>query len=596
MQRVVPLVRRSIFARELREAFVRLEGAQPGELARDFLTWSERLPTVTGAPLDFDRFPFQRELYRVLGDLSVPDVSLMKGTQIGASELLARLTLYVPDTTGETALYVFPALRQMQEFGQTRIDRLLEHSAYLRARAGRPWNRTVKRIGPGDAMFRGSQSKNDLISISARLLVLDEYDSLSAVNVPEAEQRVAGSELGLIRRVGVPSDPEFGIARRYHASDQRRWIVACKRCGQEEALTFERNVEWDEPEEGRISNARVVCGHVRCRHPLDVRHGSWEPTYPDRPYPGFHVHRLMVRGANLVPLIEASRESAPYLVKSFHNNGLGLPYAEDEDGLDRATLAAAVSAGARANNGIPFRMQYGYDGQNLVTAGVDVASVRVLNVRVSEHLDDLYTNGHRKRALFIGTVDSFSELEQLLERYRVSFAVIDGNPDRRLALGLAERHVGKIYICDYARGLRDPIVVNTDTRHVSVDRVIAIDAMIDVMRQQRNLLPEGLPDNYADQMIAIRRRLVSDQYGDRTAVYESTGADDYAHAETYDLVATEVAKVSLEYDTAMEDHGARVAFADHLEYRRSQVADYDSMEYRPGPGESDPEYRLDGLD
>ena len=45
----------------------------------------------------------------------------------------------------------------------------------------------------------------------------------------------------------------------------------------------------------------------------------------------------------------------------------------------------------------------GYAGENPVTMGVDVASARNLNAAgSSEHIDSLYNQGHRKRALFIG--------------------------------------------------------------------------------------------------------------------------------------------------------------------------------------------------
>jgi hypothetical protein len=576
---------RTILGRELRRARAAQarEQTQALDSLPDFLTWSLAIPTTRGVALDFERFPFQLEICRVFGDPEVREAVLMKGTQIGASELLARLTLYFADLFGETTLYVFPAFKQLRDFSDSRVDKLLENSAYLRRRAGQPWNKGLKRIGLGECYYRGSQSKNDLIAVSADVLVLDEYDDLLAEHIPEAEQRVAGSELALIRRVGVPSDPEYGIAKLYERSDQRCWQVECGNCGESQPLTFEDNVSWSEDEGGVIPNARVACR--QCARPLDVRRGKWIAKYPERAIPGFHVHRLMVRNANLLPLIEASKKKAPHLVKSFYNSGLGLPYAEASGGLDRTAIAAAISAGQSYNGG-PMLMESAYNGTNLVTAGIDVSSARGLHVRVSEHLDPLTTPGHRKRALFVGTVDSFEELERLLDRYQVRFGVIDALPEGLLALGLAERYPGRVYTALYSRTHTDPepLELDTERRVVSARRDIAIDATIADMRALRNLLTDDLPDDYVEHMIAVRRQVAKDQYDRQTVTHPSIGEDDYFHAEVYDLLATEVALIRLEAEHQTALDGTPVLLDELVEFRRSDLDDPDSMEYRPGPG------------
>jgi Phage terminase large subunit (GpA) len=571
-----------ILGRELRTARAAQarERAQAQNSLPDFLTWSRAIPTTRGAALDFERFPFQPEIYRAFGNPQVKEAVVMKSTQVGASELLARLTLYFADLFGETTLYVFPALTQLRDFSDSRVDKLLETSPYLRRRAGRPWNKRLKRIGGGECYYRGSQSKNDLIAVSAGLLVLDEYDSLVAEHIPEAEQRVAGSELALIRRVGVPSDPEYGIAKLYEQSDQRGWHVECGACGESQPLTFEDNLRWSE-DQGRISNPRLVCR--QCAEALDVRRGAWTAKYPERTMPGFHVHRLMVRNANLVQLIEASKKKAPHLVKSFYNSGLGLPYTEESGSLDRTAIAAAISAGHSYTGG-PMLIEPAYNGTNIVTAGIDIASARALHVRVSEHVDPLTTVGGRKRALLVGTVNSFEELARLLDRYQVRFAVIDAAPEGRLALGLAESYPGRVYVARYSSTLTEPLELNTERRLVSARRDIAIDATIASMRSLRNLLPEDLPDDYVEHMIAVRRKIAKDRYDRQIVTYESNGEDDYFHAEVYDLLATEVARIRLEMERVIELEGTLIPLDELVEFPRSKVDDPDSMEYHPGPG------------
>lgn len=561
------------------------------DVSMPFIEWSKQIPTAKGNLLDFARFPFQPEMYEVFGDPEIEDADAQKSTQIGVSEMCTRLALYFADQLGATALYVFPALKQMWEFSSTRVDPLRESSPYLQSRTQVeprwPWSKGLKRIGTltrsGFIYYRGSESKRELIAVDADVLCLDEYDSLAPQNVPEAERRIGGSTLGLIRRVGVPSHPEFGIAKRYETSDKRVWMVKCKRCRASwQPLLFHKNMRWDD-DDGVIENPRVVCW--RCEEPLNVLDGKWVAEFPQRSRPGFHVHRLMVPGErNLRNVIEASKKRLPIEVKSFWNNDLGLPYADETGGLDRAVIAAAISM-AETWFGHPMYQADtpGYRGQNFVTMGVDVASARALNVRISEHLDPLTQEGHRKRALHIGTADSFDEVVELMHRYQVTIAVIDHLPEMRLALGVAERFPGRVYIGRYNTAGKqiEPIIVNTDERSVSALRVPAMDAVAAVMRGLRNGLPEDMPDDYVTHMLAPRRIIEKDEYGRKTVKWESKGPDDYYQAETWDLLATETLKIRLEYEAATAEDV--VALDDMLEYRRTGVNDYGDQDYRPGP-------------
>lgn len=549
----------------------------------DFVSWSLAVPTARGEPLDFKRYPFQREIYEVFADTAIKDAVVMKGTQLGISELLLRLGLYYADIHGETALYVFATAKQLRDISDTRVDALLRHSPYLRQRAGGPWNKDLKQLGNGYCFFRGSQAKADLIAVDAALLLLDEYDDLNPENIPEAEQRVGASELALIRRVGVPSDPEYGIAQLYGDSDEREWHVRCGACAELQPLRFAENIRCDEDNDGLITNPCVVCR--TCKQPLDVTTGRWIPAHPGRPRPGFHVHRLLVPGANLLPLVSASKQHRPHLVKSFHNNGLGLPYSERDGGLDRPAIAAAIAA-AESYNGGPMPMVAGYNGPNLVTAGIDVASTRALHVRISEHLDPLTAPRHRKRCLYVGTVADFEELARIIPRYNVRLAVIDAAPEWRSAQTLADAFPGRVFLARYATNQLDPIGIDRDRRVATVRRVVVIDAMVEMMLSLRNLLPADLPRDYVDHLVAPRRRVYKDEYDRHKVTYVSSGPDDYFHAETYDLVAT-LLVATLESADALREHDWEpVPIADELGVEPSDAADLYSMRYDPGPPES----------
>ncbi len=538
------------------------------------LAWSQRLLTAKGNPLEFEqRYGFQKEIYQVFADASVKDAVLMKSVQVGASELLTRLTLYLADSNRISTLYVFPALKQMHDFVDARISPLIEQNPRW-AKQGGVMNKGLKRIGDSYCYFRGSEARNDLISVDADLLVLDEYDALDPAHIPEAEGRLAGSKFALIRRVGVPTDPEYGIAKLYEQSDQRRWHVSCARCAELQPLAFQDNLRWDYDDDGEVVDAHIVCR--RCQAPLNVVNGSWIAQYPHRSRPGFHVHRLLDPHADLPPLIRASTQRGPHLTKSFYNNGLGLPYSEDSDGLDRTAIAAAISAAASDNGGEPLTMQPNYNGANIVTAGIDVASSRALSVRISE-LPHLLTTGHpRRRALFIGTADNFQEVAQLLDRYNVTFVCIDAAPEGRLALDLANSFPGRVYLARYANH-PEPFRIDLENQSISANRTMILDETTTQIRAQLNLLPADHPDDYVEQMIAPRRVLTTNQYDQRIARYISHRADDYFHAEAYDLLATKIAEVRLVIEQVEQTRGQfeLVPIQDVIQFEPSTLNEVD---------------------
>lgn len=95
-----------------------------------FEEWALSIPEPKGE-LDFDRFPFQRELYRA--STQEREMVIKKATQVGVSAFCIRWALYRVAVRGLTALYVFPRQRQLRDFSDARIKPLIATSPVLRA-------------------------------------------------------------------------------------------------------------------------------------------------------------------------------------------------------------------------------------------------------------------------------------------------------------------------------------------------------------------------------------------------------------------------------------------------------------------------------
>jgi hypothetical protein len=156
---------------------------------------------------------------------------------------------------------------------------------------------------------------------------------------------------------------------------------------------------------------------------------------------------------------------------------------------------------------------------------------------------------------------------------------IDSMPERRLVKQTAANFPGIVVIAQYNETTdAKPISYNPVDNVVSVNRTDAIGAMLDGIRQGRHLLPAEPPRFYVEHLAALKRRLVRDLKGRPHYQYITAGShgDDFAHAETYDLVAKEVLTLKLA-EMSWPDENEEVVVG-HVEDVRLTAGD----DYSPG--------------
>lgn len=526
------------------EAFAQRWRARRAERTRAIMgygEWSLRVHEPQTGRLDFEKFPYQREPYMDTGELA--EMVVEKGTQVGFSTAMLRWALWVAAEMSGTVMYVMPTQPDVWDFSDQRIKPVIDGSEFLQALMAYddPNNKGLRKIGRGYVYFRGSKEAHGLDSVPAWGLVLDEYDELSQVNIPVAEERVGAAPNPMIRRIGVPTLDGIGIDREYQASDMRRWVVRCEACNHWQRITM-KNVRHEETSPGRYRGWRVC---KNCERDLDVRTGEWVAEYPEREVRGYHVPRLIVPGADMGRIVRTSKSDDPQVLENHYHRNLAEPYERADQRLSRAAIESAKRDG--------IEMADSYVGFKTVTMGIDQASSRGLNVRISEHLDDKV-----KRVLSLQIVDddepgdpqhrsALRKLAMLMEAFNVKMAAIDHAPDTRMANAFCAAFPGravKVALSDTLKvSIRIP-KIDEPEQLVTVRRTIFMDATLDLIRLQRNLLPRSerhpLPEDYADQLRAPIRKKVQKPDGTYVFRYESSGADDWAFAELFDVVATEV--------------------------------------------------------
>lgn len=535
---------------------VRRQGRKIQPKRRAMRDYALLIPEGNRGKINLVDFPFQIEPFYSDEIAEAEEVVYQKSTQIGASSGMVRWAVRLADQWGETVAYFFPTKIHVGEFGTEKLEPSIEASEYLQSRIprGHTQNKSQKQIGLGFLYLRGMQSKAGVQSIPAQAIVIDEYDECPPQRVDEAENRISGAEglgkIGRVRRLGRPSIPGYGIDAAYQESDRRRWLVRCPSCHAEQPITFPDNMRWRSASAGErvlrfgqdefeiakdVVEAWRAC--ASCDTSLEgapIRTGRWvaQTPGPGR-VPGFHIPRLLVPNTNLRKIVANSRKTKVAEIETHHNHDLGEAWAAADARLTDQDLERAAAEG--------LEPQHRYTGRFPVTLGLDVASERDLSCRISEHLP----NGSR-RALRIFEPKDLQEVKQAMVDFRVHLAVVDSMPERRgIGRALQAAFPGRVYLCEYNDNPKSESWHYDEKRDiVVVNRTDALDAMMETIRQVENIPTKPMPQNYVEQMKSPVRKLEEDPEGKKIPhyAYRKTGnaGDDYAHAEVYDLVATEL--------------------------------------------------------
>jgi len=264
-----------------------------------------------------DRTPYVREIADSLGVYSgVDDISVMKGTQLGLTEVGNNWLGYIIDAAPGPMLWIFPTDRLAEEHSQQKLAPTIEESPKLKAKFGKrttktAGNSTLRKKFPGGILFMsGANSPANYRSKSIRYLFLDDLDGFPPTVGDEgdpaelAEKRTdAFSARRKIFRVSTPTIKGISkIEKHFIASDQRFYQVPCPFCGGFQVLDWggknlKRGIKFKRDESGQAIAVWYECKF--CHEGIDESHkpqmllkGKWVAKFPDRRKRGYHISSL----------------------------------------------------------------------------------------------------------------------------------------------------------------------------------------------------------------------------------------------------------------------------------------------------------------
>lgn len=511
--------------------------------------WAEAY-RVMGEPypgrFSFLHHPWLREMHDSEAEFNVGQ----KAAQMGYTETALNLALYAIDILGLNVLYVLPTRHpDATNFSADRFGLALELSPHLKDIFSEVSNVGHKRTGTANLYIRGSRSRSQLKSIPASYIILDEKDEMTAKNVPLAYERAAGQTTKKIWELSTPTIPGFGINVDFEQSSQNHFFFKCPHCSRYTELIFPDSIvcTGDDINDKSLKDSHLIC--KECKHKLEhktkhiwLSQSAWVKTYEDRQKEGWYINQLYsptVSPYEIATKMVLAQTNAGH-EQELYNSKMGLPRTVQGAGVQYSEIQACIS---------DYRQYEAALGNRVVTAGIDVGKVFhyvieewILPPQGTPIVD--INSASKPRVLKIGTCPDLKTVEDDLERFRFNFAVIDSQPERRLAIEFANRHWGKVRACSYEMGIEGKSL-HTDAiePRVKVDRTSWLDLSLGRFKAGTIYLPIDTPEEYKDHIRNQVRVYAPDKQGNPTGRWVTPDGkhDHWGHARNYSEIALPLA-------------------------------------------------------
>lgn len=490
----------------------------------------------------FKYHPWAREPHDCDAEIMV----CQKGAQLGWTEIALNKVFFTADVKGSNVLYVLPAKNpDASDFSTSRFDPALELSPHLANLFSDVKNIGHKRAGSANLFIRGSRSKSQLKSVPASLMIFDEVDEMVQENIPLAFERMSGQLEKQAFLLSTPTLDHYGINVFYRQSSQNHWCFTCPSCSRWTELTFPdclviTGENWTDT---RIRDSYLRC--KECKNKLEhedkinfLSNGKWVKTYTDRVIEGYHVSQLYsstVRPHDLA-ISYLKGMTNPTDEQEFYNSKLGLTHE-----VEGARVTDEHVRGCIGN----FKKKQQAALNSIITMGVDVG--KWLHWEIDEWIFPSGVGSDANlsaicKVIAEGKCLNFEELDHKMRQFKVKFAVVDANPERRKALEFAQRFYGFVRICFYSPGLQGKIISLKDNHEISVDRTSWLDLSLGRFKAQTIKLPQDLSIEYKDHVKALVRVYDKDRNGNPVGRYVKGNEEDhFAHARNYSEIALQLA-------------------------------------------------------
>lgn len=513
----------------------------------DLPVWVEKQTTITGRPFRFKNHEYQQ---RIMSDES-QEVVIRKCSQVGISEMSIRMALgLVSLMDAYSVIYTFPTATFASTYVKTRVDPVIQGSRFLRRSISNSVDSSeVKQVGDNFLYFKGAQSGNAAISVSADHLIHDELDFSSMEIIGQYQSRLTHSPFKRKTKLSTPTLPDGPIDQAFKSSRRHWMFVKCNHCNHRFVPNYYEHVKIPgysgdlmvinkhNLHTFRYLEAQMLCPHCGKLPSLQPEHREWVCENPGE--------KFLAVGYQVSPFDAPNLISTPYLVEAstqypriidFQNFNLGLPAEDNESGLqgedmDKAGVTLASS---------PFVTHVMGADMGLLCR-LFIAGVSPQGEMVVVHTEQVPVGQFKER------------YRALCALYRVTAKVLDSQPYIETVMSLQDEDAnlfGAFFIRKDKLELYEAVTREenieqgkTSLRQVSINRNKAFDLLMDDVRG--GLVKIRRDENWLDvreQCCDMRRAKQLNTDGDFSNVWikSSQKNDHFHHALLYCWIATKL--------------------------------------------------------
>lgn len=320
-------------------------------------------------------------------------------------------------------------------------------------------NVNKRRIDQALFIFTWTSGRATTESIPMDMLSYDEVQEMTLEQIEKTQERVSASTLRFSLMGSTANWPDADIDFWYKKGTRHRFHSKCPTCGTAKPLDeyFPDCIAYDKVRD----LYRYVCpnGHYL----VDTQDGEWIAEFPERdPGPELDVplkeRRLRIRSIHfpqfLSPTISADEILTAFNtasdMKNFYNRKLGKPYLDPSQvPVTLEHLARCVEAGKAAGVQWKTRGRHCFMGiDQMGNFNVHVIKERMPDGRqVVVHVEETYD------------ADPFARSSVLMEQYDVAVCVVEINPNYNDAKKFANRHKGRVFICDSFGAVKEGMIM-----------------------------------------------------------------------------------------------------------------------------------------
>ncbi len=469
MQQVSEPEYRQRFQAEFLDVAVELSAAQRviGH-NESFRQWCERLSRdglkVDGKPFKLDDRPAMAwiydqvpcnhdEAYRLV-------LVLMKCAQVGFTVMEMLATIYLglkfgPATVGmflpDTNLADIKSAKRFMPVVRTipSVHKLMTmEAADGSGKKSGEGNVRVRQIGEAMFVFSWTSGRATTESIPMDILSYDEVQEMTLEQMEKTQERLSASDIRFTLMGSTANWPDADIHHWYKRGSQHRFHTECPECGSKKPLDdyFPDCIRFDS-DAGRY---RYACpeGHWID----DTQRGEWIADNPDADVAvdltvAKRERPLRIRSIHfpqfLSPTISAEEIIFAYNnatdMKNFFNRKLGKPYLDPSQvPVTLEHMANCVAAGKLIGLQWKSRARGTFMGiDQMGNFNVHVIKERLPDGRQAIiHIEETYSE------------DPFARSSELMELFGIGVCVVEINPNYNDAKKFAQRHPGKVFICN----------------------------------------------------------------------------------------------------------------------------------------------------